>query len=173
MPKTLGLTYSSIRLACNSHDCSLITSLLLCATGQQSGHAPELGERAEQHYARWVRVAGDVDPGVVDGSGRWGLLSIGIEPPGGGDLGWVRQGQPRVGSVLVAVDVAADLLSRLIKQVPLRSPCQAFLTCPNDGSMNACDSGSTKPVLSAGLAPSWSVQASGAATGRWSEEVIP
>lgn len=40
-----------------------------------------------------------------------GLWNIGIGPPGGRrDLGWAAVGQPRVGPVLVAVAVAADLL---------------------------------------------------------------
>jgi hypothetical protein len=69
----------------------------------------------------------DVDPVGVGGSGRWGLEHVRVTPPGRSDLGWRQVGQPGVGPAVVGVDVVADLLSRLVQRLPLRSPGQALL----------------------------------------------
>ena len=47
-----------------------------------------------------------------------------------GDLGWGQVGQPGVGPLVVGLDVAADLLSRLVQRLPLRTPGQALLELP-------------------------------------------
>jgi hypothetical protein len=66
-------------------------------------------------------------PAGVVSSGRVGLwVSEGIVP-GLGDLGWRSVVQPRVGPVVVAVDVSADHLARFVEGLELVQPDAALL----------------------------------------------
>jgi hypothetical protein len=53
--------------------------------------------------------------------------------PGGGDLARGAVGQPAVGSVVVAVDVGADLLARLVESLELFAPDAALLELAKPG----------------------------------------
>jgi hypothetical protein len=79
----------------------------------------------------WVTI--DLDPVGVDGSGRFGLQSVGFTSPSGGDLAWGAVAEPGVGSVVVVLDVLADLGPCVLDGLPLGAPGAALLELSEPG----------------------------------------
>jgi hypothetical protein len=96
------------------------------------------GTRSPRDCRRWRRKAksprppgatppsSGVDPSGVVTSGRWGWLVV-VILSGSRDLARGSIGQALVGSVVVAVDVGADLVAGLVEGLELLSPDAALL----------------------------------------------